>query len=265
MSRISDEAVEAALRAFISSDDTVETDLRAAIEAALPHLAPKRDREEDRKRWSHRGFNAYLDQAITENGEFTTWHQLADTGDAYYGYMAGLHDGEPCEFGTATPEARNPVSVDVQRELQAEFVDAVKQLCNDFSDRQNRPYMGDVTAALDGLLEHEGFSVAARQPVGEVVAYRLVTGDPKRKWMAVQGFPPVGVQRQAADHGWQIEYLYAAPPQQPAQVDLGQFLALSSEWLVGAEALGGNTDRKRALWSCAKELRDLIDEQESKP
>lgn len=58
-----------------------------------------------------------------------------------------------------------------------------------------------------------------RQPVGEVVAYRLVTGDPKRKWMAVQGAPPVGVVRQAADHGWEIEYLYSAPPQQPERVD----------------------------------------------
>ena len=33
-----------------------------------------------------------------------------------------------------------------------EFADEVKQLCKDFSDRHNRPYMGDVTAAIDGLL-----------------------------------------------------------------------------------------------------------------
>lgn len=46
-------------------------------------------------------------------------------------------------------------------ELSRQFVDAVKQLCKDFSDLQNRPYMGDVYAALDGLLEHEQIPVAA--------------------------------------------------------------------------------------------------------
>lgn len=34
-----------------------------------------------------------------------------------------------------------------------DFADEVKQLCKDFSDLQNRPYMGDVTAAIDGLYE----------------------------------------------------------------------------------------------------------------
>lgn len=43
--------------------------------------------------------------------------------------------------------------------INRRFVDAVKQLCRDFSCLQNRPYMGDVFAALDGLLEHEGFVV----------------------------------------------------------------------------------------------------------
>lgn len=33
-----------------------------------------------------------------------------------------------------------------------EFADAVKQLCKDFSDRHDRPYMGDVHAAIDSLL-----------------------------------------------------------------------------------------------------------------
>lgn len=34
-----------------------------------------------------------------------------------------------------------------------EFVAEVKQLCKDFSDQRDRPYMGDVHAALDGLYE----------------------------------------------------------------------------------------------------------------
>lgn len=36
--------------------------------------------------------------------------------------------------------------------LSLQFVNAVKQLCKDFSDRQDRPYMGDVYSALDELL-----------------------------------------------------------------------------------------------------------------
>lgn len=32
-----------------------------------------------------------------------------------------------------------------------EFAEAVKQLCKDFSDRHDRPYMGDVHAAIDSL------------------------------------------------------------------------------------------------------------------
>ena len=32
-----------------------------------------------------------------------------------------------------------------------DFADCVKQLCKDFSDLRDRPYMGDVTAAIDGL------------------------------------------------------------------------------------------------------------------
>lgn len=34
-----------------------------------------------------------------------------------------------------------------------DFADCVKQLCKDFSDLRDRPYMGDVTAAIDGLYD----------------------------------------------------------------------------------------------------------------
>lgn len=37
------------------------------------------------------------------------------------------------------------------RKFVEEFTEEVKQLCKDFSDRQNRPYMGDVVSALDAL------------------------------------------------------------------------------------------------------------------
>lgn len=50
-----------------------------------------------------------------------------------------------------------------QEPLSLQFVNAVKQLCKDFSDRQNRPYMGDVYRALDALLVNEGIPVAPPQ------------------------------------------------------------------------------------------------------
>lgn len=47
-----------------------------------------------------------------------------------------------------------------QESLPVRFVNAVKQLCKDFSDSQDRPYMGDVYSALDALLVNEGIRVA---------------------------------------------------------------------------------------------------------
>jgi len=44
-------------------------------------------------------------------------------------------------------------SESMMTDTMREFVDEVKQLCKDFSDQRDRPYMGDVHAALDGLYE----------------------------------------------------------------------------------------------------------------
>lgn len=68
-----------------------------AWQAASGEAVP-RDREADRQRWRDPKFNAYLDQAITENGEFTTWDQIDNVNDAWYGYQAGLHDASPGPF-----------------------------------------------------------------------------------------------------------------------------------------------------------------------
>lgn len=77
-----------------------------------------------------------------------------DFGDEGVGYYVRLTD-----FNEQIAEVPPP------QEINRRFVDAVKQICKDFSCLQNRPYMGDVVAALDGLLEHEGF--AAVDPDGD--------------------------------------------------------------------------------------------------
>ncbi len=40
---------------------------------------------------------------------------------------------------------------DIYADQLDQFAAAVKQLCKDFSDLRDRPYMGDVTAAIDAL------------------------------------------------------------------------------------------------------------------
>lgn len=57
---------------------------------------------------------------------------------------------------TVTPGASvgAPITVIVDQVDPEEFVAAVKQLCKDFSDLQDRPYMGDVYAQIDVLYAH---------------------------------------------------------------------------------------------------------------
>lgn len=50
------------------------------------------------------------------------------------------------------PGGNATVNTDTTNDRLAAFAAELKQMCSDFSDRQNRPYMGDVTAAIDGLL-----------------------------------------------------------------------------------------------------------------
>ncbi len=49
-----------------------------------------RDREADRQSFGDPEFNRWLDESITENGEFTVWHTLKSTNDAYAGFVARL-------------------------------------------------------------------------------------------------------------------------------------------------------------------------------
>lgn len=105
--------------------------------------------------------------------------------------------------------------------------------------------------ALDAAIA----ALAARQPVGKPVAHRLVTGDPKRKWMVVQGAPSIGVIRQAQDYGWEIECFYShtfkpTTPSwatRPAQgVDLDKLRALADRWATDRSYSGSPADDLRA-------------------
>ena len=64
------------------------------------------------------------------------------------------------------------------RQINREFVEAVKQLCRDYSDRQNRPYMGDVFAQLDYLAEQLDMTVAPSEQVAGDAVMSIID-----KWM----------------------------------------------------------------------------------
>lgn len=53
-----------------------------------------------------------------------------------------------------------------------DFAAELKQLCKDFSDLRDRPYMGDVTSAIDSLLEN--FIAAEATPEEEAEDAKLV-------------------------------------------------------------------------------------------
>ena len=57
---------------------------------------------------------------------------------------------------TITPSAAvgAPITVITDPVDPEQFAAAVKQLCKDFSDLQNRPYMGDVYAQIDALYQY---------------------------------------------------------------------------------------------------------------
>jgi len=90
------------------------------------------------------------EQAEGAQGDACDWLENLE-GDAW---------SDACEEIAAAVHGQPEPTTQEQESLSVRFVNAVKQLCKDFSDLQNRPYMGDVYSALDGLLEHEQIPVA---------------------------------------------------------------------------------------------------------
>lgn len=51
----------------------------------------KRDREADRLRFTDLAFNAWLDESITENGEFSVWDNIKCVESAWHGWNISKH------------------------------------------------------------------------------------------------------------------------------------------------------------------------------
>lgn len=55
-----------------------------------------RDREADRRRFPDPAFNRWLDESITENGEFSVWHQINDIAGAHAAWtVKDFYDRKP--------------------------------------------------------------------------------------------------------------------------------------------------------------------------
>jgi hypothetical protein len=109
------------------------------------------------------------------------------------GTVLAMDDGTMCgecfsnRFGESYSSKPSVAQVPVMGEPVAlrEFADEVKQLCKDFSDRHNRPYMGDVTAAIDGLLAQ---FVAGQTSHATQAELDLLRKDAARyQWLRMQG------------------------------------------------------------------------------
>lgn len=70
--------------------------------------APARDREADRQRFPDPDFHRWLDEPITENGEFTVWDSLKSVDDAYTGWRCRpsyAQQAEPVAYTSTIGEA----------------------------------------------------------------------------------------------------------------------------------------------------------------
>ena len=85
--------------------------IKAAIDRLASLAAPEqaqpvaRDREADRARFPDLAFNRWLDEAITDNGEFSVWHQIGDTCAAWHGWENRQFYATPPQAPQAAPEA----------------------------------------------------------------------------------------------------------------------------------------------------------------
>lgn len=115
---------------------------------------------------------------------------------------------------TVAPEAGNPVSVTntLTDRLIARSSNALS-----FDARERVVRLGDAQQAVV-----EASSLAARQPVGEAVAWAALNQNGQ---IAYFDGKPMIMPGQVGN-AIHTSPLYAAPPAQPAQVDLGQFRAL---------------------------------------
>lgn len=185
---------------------------------------------------------------------------LLDQARKLFDELGAIADDDKCvAILAAALAARQPVYVQGCDELRArtegERAAYMEGLEEGKKIAARQPVVIDLPESLHDRVEALR-EVAARQPVGEPVAYRsrYIERDGRRGvWMYHHEKPEY-----ASDV--ELQPLYAAPPAQA--VDLDALRRLSDGWLARSEKLSVTQQRKAgAYWACAKELRDWLDSQ----
>lgn len=108
------DAARAALTAPAAEVPEQSTRLRGGVPEG-----EQRNREADRARFPDPNFNRWLDEAITENGEYTAWHALQSTGDAYAGWCVRPDYTGPAPEGHAlVPVEPTPEMIEAARNVK---------------------------------------------------------------------------------------------------------------------------------------------------
>lgn len=87
----------------------------------------ERDREADRKRFDDPDFNKWLDEPITESGEYTVWDQIGDACAAWYGWENRQYYVTPQSAGQAVEVAGEREAL----ESKVPLYEAVERACGE--------------------------------------------------------------------------------------------------------------------------------------
>lgn len=219
-----------------------------------------------------------------ETGMWYSQNEKCQPGVPFYAFTEGEMDRFVESLNKlkveAAPEAGSPVSVGQGDALRSFACEAVEYFRNR-SDVVDGDYGSSSPNEEMKLLSEGEAALSARQPVGEAVDDRFPNGfadaieysrEMEEKVSEVYELV-FGYEDDGEDCGTTvldriIRHLTAPPAQQPAQVDLGQFRKLASDWFrLSNDRYMARKDRKllamydKGLKKCSRELLALIDSQ----
>ena len=171
---------------FTSGNDVPVSSVRITreeYEAAVKHAVGGRDREADRHRFPDPAFNRWLDESITENGEFSVWHQLGDITPAWAAWESRPHyERKACDLCDCTgdihdqtgewrgecPYCRPQASAAVPEDVWKPLLEAVMREMPKQEYRGNAPGHAH---AVPGIWDSDNVPYLAGKPCAWCLAY----------------------------------------------------------------------------------------------
>lgn len=264
---ITDAAVRVAVSEFelhMRAGTNEETSMRCALEAALPHLAVVK---QDLTAASEAGNPVSVGELppLPEMGYSTLQRGMGDMYEVRVAYTAQqMQDYARAALEAALPNMTAQPSPAGQGDALSVIATKLRAAgANLPAPAVTGTIEGSVVTGLSIALALVEEAIAARQPVGEVSCKtcggtRLVDDGEINCYPDGTPFEcgPVNCVKDCP--------ACAAPPQQPERVDLEQFRALAyfgEQFAFSAE----KQPQSRVVYAQARRLRDLINQQESKP